>query len=47
MEEAIEIQKAFERHFAGKGEVLSVGIGLNGSMDDLALQRMRLPAQGS
>lgn len=37
MEEAIEIQKAFERHFAGKGEVLSVGIGLNGSMDDLAL----------
>lgn len=37
MEEAIEIQKAFERRFAGSGELLSVGIGLNGSMDDLAI----------
>ncbi|MBX9464813.1 MAG: hypothetical protein KL840_17930 [Aquamicrobium sp.] len=37
MEQAIEIQKAFERHFAGKGKVLSVGIGLNGAKDDLAI----------
>lgn len=37
MEEAVEIQKAFERRFAGKGEVLSVGIGLNGARDDLAI----------
>lgn len=37
MEEAVEIQKAFERRFAGNGELLSVGIGLNGAMDDLAI----------
>lgn len=35
MAEAIEIQKAFEHRFAS--QVLSVGIGLNGRQDDLAL----------
>jgi hypothetical protein len=37
MEQAVEIQKAFERRFAGKGDVVSVGIGLNGAKDDLAI----------
>jgi hypothetical protein len=37
MEEAIEIQKAFEKRFARKDGLVSVGIGLNRSMDDLAI----------
>ncbi|TKT80083.1 hypothetical protein [Aquamicrobium sp. LC103] len=37
MQEAVEIQKAFEERFGDKHRLLSVGIGLNRSMDDLAI----------
>jgi len=37
MEEAVEIQRAFEEQFGEKDGLLSVGIGLNQTMDDLAL----------
>ena len=36
MQEAIEIQRAFERRFAKRG-LVGVGIGLNSRRDDLAL----------
>ncbi len=36
MQEAIEIQRAFERRFAKRG-LIGVGIGLNSRRDDLAL----------
>lgn len=36
MQEAIEIQRAFERQFAKRG-LVGVGIGLNSRRDDLAL----------
>ena len=37
IEEAIEIQKAFEERYAGRSGVLGIGIGFNRTHDDLAL----------
>jgi hypothetical protein len=37
MRQAVEIQKAFEEKFAGEECLVGVGIGLNSSRDDLAL----------
>ena len=37
MRQAVEIQKAFEKQFAGEECLVGVGIGLNRSQDDLAL----------
>ncbi len=37
MNEALEIQKAFEEQFGHKDGLLGVGIGLNRQRDDLAI----------
>jgi hypothetical protein len=37
MNEALEIQRAFEEQFAHKCGLLGIGIGLNHQRDDLAL----------
>ena len=37
MNEALEIQKAFEERFGRKDGLLGIGIGLNHQRDDLAL----------
>ena len=37
MHQAIEIQKAFEKQFGGEDCLVGIGIGLNKSQDDLAL----------
>lgn len=37
MRQAVEIQKAFEEKFGGEECLVGIGIGLNSSRDDLAL----------
>lgn len=37
MEEAVEVQRAFEKEFGADHNLLGVGIGLNEARDDLAI----------